>query len=283
MGTHAIGSASNTTSPSLISFLEKKLSPYLERPTRRKVGCESITLGKCPKLPTEVDLRVMADRWSAGQDRAARKYEEARAAIDERQRLMNTGQDSTKMNSQARKLLNELSLLISNLEDMLGEGEGLPQKEQTRREDLLATFKKRRDELQNQFSRVQRVESDARGQLMGPGGGRQSRETSATQSMGDGALMQQQQHIMREQDQGLEMLQQSIARQRQIGLQIGEELDTHNIMLDDLSAGIDNTGARLNRETKHIIHISEKAKTNGMCCCIVLLILVIILVGAIPF
>jgi hypothetical protein len=35
------------------------------------------------------------------------------------------------------------------------------------------------------------------------------------------------------------------------------------VMLDDLNRGIDNTSTRLNRETKHIIHISEKAKTNG--------------------
>ena len=100
-----------------------------------------------------------------------------------------------------------------------------------------------------------------------------------------------------EQDKGLDILAQSIARQKQLGLTIGEELDDHNglfcsfhtlplqlsldawlfifhnpsflssEMLDELSMGVDRTGSRIKRETAHVIEVSEKAKSGGKLCC----------------
>jgi hypothetical protein len=78
-------------------------------------------------------------------------------------------------------------------------------------------------------------------------------------------------------------------------------------MLGDLSDAVDNTDRRLNRETSHVMQVSEKAKSGGrysgffgffvlnlksflthfshvgMMCCIVLLIIAIIVVAAVPF
>jgi hypothetical protein len=54
-------------------------------------------------------------------------------------------------------------------------------------------------------------------------------------------------------------------------------------MLDDLNTAVDNTDRRLNRETGHVVHVTEKSKTGGYLCVIVLLIIAIIVVAAVPF
>ena len=45
---------------------------------------------------------------------------------------------------------------------------------------------------------------------------------------GAGDIMQSQQSVMREQDKGLDLLAQSIARQKQMGMAIGNEIDDQN-------------------------------------------------------
>lgn len=75
-------------------------------------------------------------------------------------------------------------------------------------------------------------------------------------------------------------------------------------MLDELGDAMDNTDARLTRETQHVIKVTENAKSGGewplcalfydqvtqrpcpttfagMCCCIVLLVIAIIAVAAV--
>lgn len=215
-----------------------------------------------------------------------RKIEEIKGLILERQNLLNIGQDASKISSHVRKSLNELNLGILNLENALGQsGDQITEKEFSRREGLISTIKMRKDELQSQFSRVVRPQDNARQSLLSSSSSpyAPANESHATRNMDSGALVQQQEFIMQEQDSGLEALQQSIARQKQIGMTIGNEIDDQNVMLEELSMGIDNTGARVKRETQHIVYISEKAKVGGMCCCIVLLIILIILIAAIPF
>eukprot|EP00053_Salpingoeca_punica_P015676 m.144878 g.144878 ORF g.144878 m.144878 type:complete len:178 (+) comp16776_c1_seq1:125-658(+) len=117
----------------------------------------------------------------------------------------------------------------------------------------------------------------------GSGGGRQPYvEDESTRGMDTRALIQRQDQVMRDQDEGLDLIAKSIARQKQLGQAIGNELDDQNDMLEDLSRGVSNTEHTLKRETGHIVRVSEKAKTGGMLCCIVLLILAIIIVAALP-
>jgi hypothetical protein len=84
-------------------------------------------------------------------------------------------------------------------------------------------------------------------------------------------------HSSSEQDAGLDTLVQAIARQKQLGMRIGDELGDQNSwctpvlwflivsdMLSDLREGMDNTHVRLKRETKHTEYITEKTKTGSM-------------------
>lgn len=195
------------------------------------------------------------------------------------------------MASKVRKSLNELAMEIQHLEDELNADSRqyhVTDAELARRQNLVATLKGRKGDLQSRLNKSNESRPDdfnSRNQLMG---GRQEDvrlrfEDDRTVGLDQHGILEQQTRIMREQDQGIDLLAQTIKRQKMIGLQIGGEVEEQNEMLESLSDAMDTTEGRLVRETHHTVRVSEKAKSGGMMCCIVLLILCIILVGAIPF
>ena len=62
---------------------------------------------------------------------------------------------------------------------------------------------------------------------------------------------------------------------------IGNELDDQDVMLSDLNAAMDNTDAKLTRQTNQVIRVTEKAKGMSMCCCIALLAIAIVAVWSV--
>ena len=72
-----------------------------------------------------------------------------------------------------------------------------------------------------------------------------------------------------------------IARQKNMGMAIGNELDDQDVMLSDLNAAMDNTDAKLTRQTNQVIRVTEKAKGMSMCCCIALLAIAIVAVWSV--
>eukprot|EP00035_Acanthoeca_spectabilis_P020098 m.431140 g.431140 ORF g.431140 m.431140 type:complete len:241 (+) comp17262_c0_seq1:50-772(+) len=235
------------------------------------------------------------DRWLGEYERACSKADEAQAAINERDRLTRSGQNAAKVTSQIRRLLNELQLSVRGLEDAVNQAGNeyhITDAEFSRRQNLVATLKGRWDELQSGYGRDGRAGGNSgatgfeRNQLFGvqeSGDDRQRyrEEGDATRGLDNHGMLERQQQIMRDQDQGLDILQASIARQKNMGLAIGNELDDQNDMLDELGDAMDNTDARLTRETQHVIKVTENAKSGGMCCCIVLLVIAIIAVAAV--
>eukprot|EP00039_Didymoeca_costata_P018243 m.332721 g.332721 ORF g.332721 m.332721 type:complete len:238 (+) comp16995_c0_seq1:125-838(+) len=236
----------------------------------------------------------MSGKWLSDYDTASSKADEATAAINERDRLARLGQNTAKATSLVRRLLNELAMLLQGLEDQLntaGNKNHITEAEFSRRQNMVSTLKGRRDDLQSKFSRddgPRGVNDHGRGQLFG---GRESGDDARRMRRDEpesfrgrdvNGIMDAQQMVMREQDKGIDLLAESIARQKQMGLRIGNELEDQNEMLDELGEAMDNTDRRLVQETGHVVKVTERAKSSGMMCCIVLLILAIIGVAAAP-
>ncbi|GFO33206.1 syntaxin-8-like [Plakobranchus ocellatus] len=96
-------------------------------------------------------------------------------------------------------------------------------------------------------------------------------------------LHQQQQHIIMEQDRGLDALSDVIGRQKQMALDIGNEVDDQNELLDDINERVDRTDNRIQRETRHIKLVDRKSNTCCYYVVIILLFVAIVIIAAVPY
>ncbi|CCM04358.1 uncharacterized protein FIBRA_06530 [Fibroporia radiculosa] len=90
-------------------------------------------------------------------------------------------------------------------------------------------------------------------------------------------MLQAQRQMMDEQDVHLDRLSQSIGRQRDISLQINDELDVHTGLLEGLDHDLDRTDGRLSGARRHLDRVAKGAKDNGSTVMIAILILVLLI------
>ncbi|KAF3904340.1 Syntaxin-51 [Arthrobotrys entomopaga] len=192
--------------------------------------------------------------------------QEARSEISRRDQSLSAS-DQHDASAAAKKVLVKASSLLDNLDRGLislakksGDG-GLGEGEIRRRKDLLASGLKERDALEalaNSLS-VKRLQCSSRNSpditvtseaLKAAAGNIRSRsagrilgapvaETDQTRQLDNTGVLQLQQQIMKSQDEDLEALLKAVGRQKQIGLEIGQELDEQNDFLDSLGVDVE--------------------------------------------
>ncbi|XP_070335195.1 syntaxin-8 isoform X6 [Odocoileus virginianus] len=84
-------------------------------------------------------------------------------------------------------------------------------------------------------------------------------EPEETRGLGFDEIRQQQQKIIQEQDAGLDALSSIISRQKQMGQEIGNELDEQNEIIDDLANLVENTDEKLRTETRRVNLVDRKS------------------------
>ena len=82
---------------------------------------------------------------------------------------------------------------------------------------------------------------------------------------------------------GLDALSDILARQKTIGLTIGNEVDTQNEMLDDIQEGVETVRGRVVRETRNVERVDRKDKTWFLWLIMILLFVAIIVIIAVPY
>ncbi|CDO75379.1 hypothetical protein BN946_scf184335.g5 [Trametes cinnabarina] len=90
-------------------------------------------------------------------------------------------------------------------------------------------------------------------------------------------MLLEQRRIMEHQDVHLDDLSRSISRQRDISLQINDELDVHTGLLEGLDLDLDRTDSRLTHARRRLDRVARGAKENGSTLMIGLLILVLLI------
>ncbi|GAB1296259.1 Syntaxin-8 [Apodemus speciosus] len=86
-----------------------------------------------------------------------------------------------------------------------------------------------------------------------------SEEPEETRGLGFDEIRQQQQKIIQEQDAGLDALSSIISRQKQMGQEIGNELDEQNEIIDDLANLVENTDEKLRTEARRVTLVDRKS------------------------
>ncbi|KAM5215170.1 syntaxin-8 isoform 2-T2 [Hipposideros larvatus] len=107
-------------------------------------------------------------------------------------------------------------------------------------------------------------------------------EPEETRGLGFNEIRQQQQKIIQEQDAGLDALSSIISRQKQMGQEIGNELDEQNEIIDDLTNLVENTDEKLRTETRRVNLVDRKSTSCGMIMVILLLLVAIVVVAVWP-
>ncbi|KAJ7740930.1 syntaxin-like protein [Mycena maculata] len=95
------------------------------------------------------------------------------------------------------------------------------------------------------------------------------------------AMLQTQRMMMDQQDSQLDLLSHSINRQRDISLQINDELDVHTGLLEELDTDFDRTDGLLSGARRRLDRVAQGAKNNGSAVTIgglILVLLVLIIV-----
>jgi syntaxin 8 len=87
--------------------------------------------------------------------------------------------------------------------------------------------------------------------------------------------------ILREQDDQLDRLGESISRQRELSMQIGDELDDQVAMLEDQEALVDRHASRLDRARRQVGRIARSAGESKQMIAIIVLIVILILLIAV--
>jgi syntaxin 8 len=102
-------------------------------------------------------------------------------------------------------------------------------------------------------------------------------ENSAEDRSGNDELLQRQSQVMAQQDLSLDVLSESISRQRELSIQIGDELDVQNGLLDEVDGMVDRSTNRLDSAARRLKSFTTSARENSRLTLIFLLILILFL------
>lgn len=83
--------------------------------------------------------------------------------------------------------------------------------------------------------------------------------------------------VLAEQDEQLDRLGASIGRQRDLSIQIGDELDNQAMLLDEVDERVDRHQGQLDGATRRLTTFARKAKENWSLTTIIILIIILVL------
>ncbi|XP_046532034.1 syntaxin-8 isoform X1 [Equus quagga] len=212
------------------------------------------------------------DPWFSTYDSTCQIAQEIAEKIQQRNQYERNGENTTKLTVTIRALLQNLKEKIALLKDLLLRAVStrqITQLEGDRRQNLLDDLVTRERLLLASFKNEGAEPDLIRSSLM-TGGAKRGvpnpwlfEEPEETRGLGFDEIRQQQQKIIQEQDAGLDALSSIISRQKQMGQEIGNELDEQNEIIDDLANLVENTDEKLRTETRRVNMVDRKSTSCG--------------------
>ncbi|XP_031821371.1 syntaxin-8 isoform X4 [Sarcophilus harrisii] len=210
------------------------------------------------------------DPWLSTYDSTCYIAQEIAEKIQQRNQCERNGESTTKLTVAIRILLQNLKEKITLLKDLLLRAVSthqITQLEGDRRQNLLDDLVTRERLLQASYKNDGTEPDLIRSSLMAKTTNRivsnpwLFEEPEETRGLGFDDLRQQQQKIIQEQDAGLDALSSIISRQKQMGQEIGNELDEQNEIIDDLANLVENTDERLRNQTRQVTIVDKKSSS----------------------
>ncbi|EFA80454.1 putative syntaxin 8 [Heterostelium album PN500] len=229
----------------------------------------------------------MGDSWEYEYDNASRQLQQLVTEVKsfEVQQRNNPGAVQKQTAPNIRRALSNLSNDLARLKDALVYGNlRITDKEKMRRNAMVEQLGTQKNNLTNQFENAAN-NNFARNELMGDASskrawGKQAKDNEFTQNFNNQQLFNQNNTVMQEHDQALDLLSNSLMRQKNMASAMNTELEIHNQLLDDVEIGVDRTTSRIQHTNSKMNILKENASSCGMIICIVLLIIFIIVLLA---
>lgn len=215
-----------------------------------------------------------ADPW-------VREYNEASKLADDINSMISakssygSGPEAQRHSSAIRRKITILGTRLDSLHSMLTKlptKQPLTEKEMNRRRDTLTNLRTKVTQMASTLNMSNFANRDS---LLGPDT-KPADAMSRTTGLDNSGIVGLQRQIMREQDEGLEQLEETVISTKHIALAVNEELTLHTRLIEDLDEHVDVTDSRLKRVQKNLAILNKR--TKGGCSCLGLLLSVIMIV-----
>ncbi|KAM5585411.1 syntaxin-52-like [Rosa sericea] len=222
-----------------------------------------------------------SDSWMKEYNEAVKLADDIGGMISERSSFPASGPETQRHVSAIRRKITILGTRLDSLQSELSTLPGkqpITAKEMNRRKDMVANLRSK----VNQMSSTLTSNSGNRDSLIGP-------EISKADAMGRAAgldnygLVGLQRQVMKEQDEGLDKLEETVVSTKHIALAVNEELTLHTRLIDDLDEHVDVTNSRLRRVQKNLAALNKRTKGGCSCMCMLLAVLGIVGLVAVIF
>uniref|UniRef100_A0A251SWQ7 Putative syntaxin of plants 52 n=2 Tax=Helianthus annuus TaxID=4232 RepID=A0A251SWQ7_HELAN len=204
-----------------------------------------------------------------------REYNEASKLADDITGMISertsfgTGPEAQRHSSAIRRKITILGTRLDSLQSLLTKlpaKQPLTEKEMNRRRDMLANL---RTKVTQMASALNMSSFGNRDSLLGPDT-KPADDMARISGLDNAGIVGLQRQVMREQDEGLEKLEQTVISTKHIALAVNEELDLHTRLIDDLDEHVEVTDSRLKRVQKNLAILNKRAKSGCTCMCLLL-------------
>ncbi|KAL0443321.1 UNVERIFIED_CONTAM: syntaxin [Sesamum latifolium] len=189
-------------------------------------------------------MAAPGDSWVREYNEAVKLADDITSMISERSSLPATGPEAQRHSSAIRRKITILGTRLDSLQSLLSKLHGkqsLTEKEMNRRADMVANLRSKVIQMASTLNMSNFANRDS---LLGPEV-KPVDAMSRANGLDNQGVVGLQRQIMREQDEGLEKLEETVISTKHIALAVNEELDLHARLIDDLDEHVDVTDSRL--------------------------------------
>ncbi|KAG1348182.1 syntaxin-52 [Cocos nucifera] len=222
------------------------------------------------------------DSWMKEFNEASKLADDITVMISERGSLPPSGPETQRHTSAIRRKITILGTRLDSLESLLSKCPSTQpkmQKELQKRQDMVANLKSKAKQM---ASTLNMSNFSKREDLLGPSK-RSVDEIDRTSGLDNYGVVHLQRQIMKEQDESLEKLEETVISTKHIALAVNEELDLHTRLIDDLDQHVDSTNSRLQRVQMRLAVLNRRVKRSCSCKCLLLSLGAIVILAAIAF
>ncbi|KAF3321058.1 syntaxin-52-like protein [Carex littledalei] len=227
-------------------------------------------------------MAANSDPWVREYNEASRLADDISTMMSERGSLPQLGPDAIRHISAMRRKLTILSTRLDTLDSLLSKLPALKtitNKEMHRRQDMLANL---RSKAKQMASALNMSTFANREELLGPSR-KPADEVNRANDLDNQGIVILQRQIMREQDEGLEKLEETVINTKHIALAVNEELDLHTRLIDNLDEDVEITNSRLQRLQKRLVILNKRTKGGCSCMCLLLSVIAIVILVVIAW